>query len=285
MTQLRRRMIQDMTLRGLAQSTQKTYIKSIRTLSRHYHNRPPDQITEEQVRQYLVYLLEMRHLANSTVRTYFYAIKFLYQVTLGRDWRWLTLMRIRCPRKKLPVVLSPDEVWAVLKAVRRPIPRAALTLMYTCGLRVSEASHLRVADIDSARMILCVTGKGGKQRHVPLPTPILQLLRAYWRDHRPRTWLFPAPNGTDPIRRDWLRQCLKAAARDAGIRKRISCHALRHSYATHLLEETLDVRVIQTFLGHKSLNTTSQYLHMTQSTFRAVQQLLDRLMDPDAPRA
>jgi site-specific recombinase XerD len=280
MTELRRRMIQDMTLRGLAPSTQQKYIEIIRALSRHYNCRPPQDITEEEVRRYVLYLLETRGLAKGTVRMHFYAIKFLYQITLRRNWRWLKLMRIRSPRKKLPVVLSRQEVWAVLNAVRRPLPRAALTLMYACGLRVSETTHLRVADIDTRRMVVCVTGKGGKQRHVPLPGPTLEVLRAYYRKQPRRTWLFPGRSTTDPIAAQSLRSCLKAAAREVGIQKNISCHTLRHSYATHLLDQKVDIRVIQTFLGHKSLNTTTQYLHMTQSTFQSTQDLLHDLMTP-----
>lgn len=279
MTELRLRMIQDMNLRGLAKSTQQKYIEAIRVLSKHYNNRPPEDITEQEVHQFLIHLNENRGLAKSTIRVYLYAIKFLYEITLNRNSRVLKLLRIRTPRKKLPMVLSRQQVWSVLNRVRTPAPRMSLIMMYSCGLRVSEAIHLRASDIDSQRMVICVKGKGAKDRHVPLPKPTLQLLRDYWRAHRPQTWLFPANNATDPIPPHAVRGCLKAAARQAGISKPITCHTLRHSYATHLLESGADIRAIQAFLGHKSLNTTVQYLHMTQSTLRSVQILLDTLMD------
>jgi len=274
-------MIQDMELRGLSKGTQDAYINAIRALAKHY-NRPPDRITEEQVRQFLLYLTQTRQLAKSTVRVYLYAIKFLYRMTLKRPWQLLNLMRIRTARRKLPVVLSPNEVWSLLNRVRHPAARMSLTLMYACGLRASEATRLCLSDIDSRRMVIRIrNGKGLKERYVPLPAPILDTLRAYWREHRPQDWLFPSPRTAGPISRNTVLKCLKAALPETDIRKNVSCHTLRHSYATHLLERRVNLRIIQAFLGHRSLKTTMVYLHLTDSTLHAVRGVLDDLMSPD----
>lgn len=277
MTELRRRMIQDMELRGLAPGTQQTYLDAIKNLAAHY-GRSPEQLSQEEVREFFVHLTKTRRLARSTLRVYLFAIKFLFQKTLNRPWPVLDLIRVP-HAKTLPTVLSRDEVKLLLGRVRRPEARMSLIMMYACGLRVSEANHLRAADIDSRRMVVHVRGgKGLKDRDVPLPRHVLTQLRAYWARCRPKPWLFPSRNPMLPLPSGSVRRCLQAARRGSGITKRVSCHTLRHSYATHLLEQGVDLRVIQGLLGHRSLRTTFVYLHLTQATMNAVQSTVDGLM-------
>ena len=277
MKDLKERMVQDMKLRGFTPGTQRAYLDAIRALAAHYQ-RPPDQLNQEQIRAYLLYLIETRHLATSTFRIHLSALKFLYRRTLGRPWPVLALPRVKSD-KKLPVVLSRAEVWSLLDRVRHPQARLSLLLMYTCGLRVSEALHLRVQDIDSQRMVLWVrNGKGQKDRSVPLPPPTLAQLRAYWVKYRPATWLFPTHSGTTTVRSDAVRCRLHAALRETSIRQKVSCHTLRHSYATHLLEAGVHLRAIQALLGHRSLKTTFLYLHLTQSSLADVQAQVNQVM-------
>ncbi len=248
MTALRERMVEDRKIRGFTPGTQDKYLEAIEALAQHYH-RPPDQLTQAQIRAYLLYLIETRKLAKSTFRLHLSALKFLYRRTLGRSWPVPALPRIGT-EKKLPVVLSRAEVWCLLDQVRQPPARLSLLLMYTCGLRVSEALHLRVQDIDSQRRVVWVrNGKGAKDRSVPLPQQTLAELRAYWRQYRPATWRFPANSGTPRRPDNAVRCCLHAALRETPIRKKVSCHTLRHSYATHLLEAGVPLRAIQALLG------------------------------------
>ena len=277
MTELRRRMIQDMRLHGLAAGTQETYVRAVKALAKHY-NQPPDQLTENHIREFFVYLTETRRLAASTIRVYLFAIKFLYRMTLKRHWPVLDLIRVRKP-KTLPTVLSRDEVRDLLRHIRRPAARMSATLMYSCGLRVSEAIGLQAEHIDSRRMVVCVrNGKGAKDRYVLLPARTLELLRAYWREHRPETWLFPSNTGCGPIPPNSVRQSIKGAARDCGLSKNVACHTLRHSYATHLLEDGLELRVIQGFLGHQNIKTTALYAHLTTRAIQVVRRSIDDLM-------
>ena len=277
MTELRRRMIEDMGLHGLAATTQKTYLEAIKILAK-YYKRSPNQLCEEEIRKFFIYLAEEKHLARSTITVYVFAIKFLYQKTLQRKWPLLNLIRVK-PSKKLPVLLSPKEVRVVLSHVHRPDARLSLIMMYSCGLRASEATHLHPTDIDSQRMVVCVrNGKGAKDRYVTLPKRTLEQLRAYWHEYRPRPWLFPSRNGLTPMPRSTAHRALKAACQQSNIQKNVSCHTLRHSYATHLLEKGVDLRVIQALLGHQSIKTTFIYLHLTQSTIKAVHRAVDDLM-------
>ena len=277
MTELRRRMIQDMQLRGLAPGTQRVYIEGVKALAAHY-NRPPDQLTEQHLRRFFLHLITTRKLAQSTVSLYFYAIKFLYRHTLARRWPLFDLMRFK-RAKRLPVILSPGEVRRLIAHIRRPAARIAVVIMYSCGLRVSEAVALQAQHIDSARMnILVRRGKGDKDRNVPLPARTLELLRDYWLEHRPGQWLLPAAAGQGPISPSAVGKCIKAAAIDAGIAKNISCHTLRHSYATVLLENQFDLRLIQGFLGHASIKTTTLYTHLTTRAVDGVRRSIDAVM-------
>lgn len=278
MTTLRQRMTEDMRLVGLSDGTQRVYLDAVRNLARRYQ-RSPDELTQEQVREYFLEL-SRRGLAPSTVRVHLFALKFLYLNTLQRSWSLLKLYRIK-KTKRLPVVLSYKEVWRLLDCLRRPDLRMCATLMYACGLRVSEAARLRIDDLDGKRMVLWVRqGKGDKDRQVPLPRRTLQSLRQYWRErHPPQPWLFPDTTGKAPINRSVLDRAIRAARRQSGLRKRASCHTLRHSYATHLLERSVDLRTIQGLLGHANIKSTVVYLHLTQGVMDNVRQTIDELID------
>ena len=276
MTELRRRFIDDMTLHGLAPTTQNVYVNAVRQLAGRY-GRSPDQLSEQELRDYFTYLIKEKRLASSTLRIQVFAIKFFYDKTLQKPWPTLKILRAR-RREKLPVVLDPAEAKRLLAVERSPVARMCATLMYSCGLRISEALHLKVTDIDSQRMVVIVRGgKGNKDRQIPLPRRTLELLRDYWRQHRPKTWLFITPDGR-PLADHSVRYYLKKARQDAGIRKRVSCHTLRHSYATNLMAKGADVRIIQVLLGHRSLKTTTLYLHMTSSVMKSVQKAINELM-------
>lgn len=275
MTELRRRMMADMKLHGLAPGTQKVYLKSVERLARHYH-RSPDQLSEQELRDYFTGLVEKKHVLSSTLRTEIFGVKFLFDKTLQRPWPTLRFLRAR-PSYKLPVVLDREEAQRVIGLLRFPPVRMCATMMYSCGLRISEALGLEVPDIDSARMVVMVrAGKGNKDRHVPLPQRTLELLRDYWRAYRPKTRLLVIQDGR-PLTYESVRYFLKDAVQRSGIAKRISCHTLRHSYATNLMEQGLDVRVIQGLLGHRSLKTTTLYLHMTQNVMQSVQEAVNGL--------
>ena len=277
MTELRRRMIQDMELRGLKENTQKAYVDAVKDLAGHY-NRSPDLLSEEELRQYFVYLTKNRRCSKSTLRVRLFGIKFLFRYTLRRPLPVFDLIRLSRERK-LPTVLSRQEVRQVLASIRRPAARMSALMMYSCGLRVTAATRLGIRDIDSRRMVVCVrNGKGSKDQYIPLPQRTLELLRVYWREHRPQHWLFPDGAGSQPIRRDTVLKCIRAAALDAKLTKSIGCHTLRHSYATHLLEDGVDLRTIQTLLGHRSIRSTIGYLHLTPNGMKNVHRSIDDLM-------
>jgi integrase/recombinase XerD len=277
MTPLRRRMIEDMSLRGLSSSTQVSYVEAVKALAK-YYRRPPDQLTEEHIRHYFTQLIRSGLLSANTIRLRLFGIKFLYQRTLKRNWPVLDLIRIR-RSKTFPVVLSREEVRRLLARIQCPEARMSAMMMYCCGLRVSEAVTLRAEHIDSQRMVVHVrNSKGNKDRYVPLPKRALELLRVYWRKYRPPTWLFPSAGVRGYISPDSVRQCIKAACGEARITKNVSCHTLRHSYATHLVEDGVELRAIQGFLGHQSIRTTAMYTHLTTRAIRAVKGAIDELM-------
>ena len=265
MTALRQRMIEDMQLHGLAPRTQTSYMQAVRQLAEHYH-KSPDQINQEELRQYFLYLKNVKKVARSTSTLALCGIKFLYEHTLQREWHILEL--VRPPReKKLPVVLSIDEVRLVLGCVHRQCYWVCLSTIYACGLRLQEGLHLQVKDIDSGRgMVHVCKGKGGKDRYVPLPQQTLRLLRQYWARHRNPIWLFPSSykDRTKPMEASGMQRAFRAALQESGIQKPATVHTLRHSYATHLLEAGVNLRIIQTYLGHASPTTTALYTHLTQ---------------------
>lgn len=286
MTPLRQRMIEDMQLRGFSARTQECYVAAVRQLAAHFHT-SPDRLTEEDLRQYFLYLATEKKVARATATIALCGIKFLYEHTLQQHWT--TLRFVRPPReKKLPVVLSRDEVRRILSEVRIPVYRACLTTIYACGLRLLEGAHLQVPDVDSGRMLLHIYGKGKKDRYVPLATPTLAALRTYWRTHRSPVWLFPAPtrhglphalaHGGGPVTRSSLQSAFLRALLRTGIAKRAHVHTLRHSYATHLLEAGVNLRIIQENLGHGSARTTQVYTHLTREVQATLTDPLNQLM-------
>ena len=278
MTELRKRMIEDMQLRGFSEKTRKSYVDAVRGLARFY-NRSPDRLSEQEIREFFLHLINEKRAARSTVTIYLCGIKFFYEKTLGRDWPVFDLIR---PQKsfKLPVVLALEEVRQLLSLVSNPVRQMALRMIYSCGFRLSEGLHLQVQHIDSKRMLVHVqSGKGGKDRYVPLPEKTLEYLRAYWSLCRPAPWLFPAKHGNQPLSDTSLQKTFKAVVRQSGIGKDVSIHSLRHSYATHLLENGIDLRVIQQILGHKSPQTTCIYTHLTRKTVDRLQATVNYLMN------
>jgi integrase/recombinase XerD len=270
MTELRKRMIECLQLRGLSERTQEAYTRAVRQLSEHYH-KSPDQITEEELRQYFLFIKNVKQYARGSSTIAICGIKFFYERTLNRQWTTLGLVRA-APEKKLPVILSREEVRQILGGVRLPRYRICLSTIYSCGLRLQEGTNLRVADIDSARMMIHVRhGKGAKDRYVPLPQRTLTLLRQYWATHRNPLLLFPSPGhgevplatATEPMHKSSVQDAFRAALKASGNNKRASVHTLRHSWATHLLEAGVNLRLIQEWLGHSSPATTSVYTHLT----------------------
>jgi len=278
-------MVEDMQLRGLSEKTQEAYVGAVRQLAEHY-GKSPQHIGDEELRQYFLHLTNVKQLTPSTIRVALYGIKFLFQHTLRKEWPTLDL--VRPPReKKLPVVLSVAEVHRILRIIRRPRYRACLSTIYACGLRVSEGVSLQVRYIDSDRMMVHVRhGKGAKDRYVPLPVPALEMLRRYWRTHRHPEWLFPAPaksgvplsTATKPMSVSGVQRAFKAALQESGIQKDASVHTLRHSYATHLLEAGVNLRVIQAYLGHSSPQTTAIYTHLTRKAEGLAIEAIHRVM-------
>jgi len=286
MTVLRQRMIEDLQLRGFSTKTQEAYLRAVRQLAEHY-NKSPELITEDDLRQYFLYLKNVKQASRSTCTQALCGIKFFFQNTLKRDWQTLDL--VRPPKeKKLPVVLSQDEVRRLLGCLRSFRYYVCLSTIYSCGLRLREGVHLQVADIDSERMMIHVHhGKGGKDRYLPLPDRTLDLLRQYWNTHRHPIWLYPArtPHGvplsesSKPISTSSVQRALRAACIESGIQKHATVHTLRHSYATHLLEGGVNLRIIQAYLGHASLKSTSIYTHLTRAGEDLAAEAINQMMD------
>jgi site-specific recombinase XerD len=272
MTALRQRMIEDMRLRGLSARTQEVYVAAVRQLAEHYR-RSPAAVTEEELRQYFLYLANEKKVARATATIALCGLRFFYEQTLHRPWTTLRFVR-PAREKKLPVVLSRDEVRRILAAVRIPVYRVCLSTIYACGLRLLEGARLQVADVDSGRMCLHIHGKGKQDRYVPMALPTLECLRAHWRTHRSPHWVFPAvtrhgttwsvAHNAGPVQRSSLQSAFRHALARSRLAKRAHVHTLRHSYATHLLEAGVNIRVIQATLGHRSLRTTELYTHLTR---------------------
>ena len=273
-------MLEDMQLHGFSRSTQNAYVRAIAKLAQHYH-KSPDLISEDELRQYFLDLTQKQKVSHSTATIDLCAIKFFFEATLHRPWPSLKLMR---PPKyqKLPVVLSREEVYRVLSAIRFPLYRACLSTIYSCGLRLSEGAFLKVRDIDSSRMMVRVLGKGSKERDVPLPERTLFLLREFWRTHRSKEWLFPARIRHDgysqPVKIKNVQEAFRRAVRRSGVKKAAHVHSLRHSYGTHLLEAGVNLRVIQCLLGHQSPRTTAIYTHLTPQVIESVSKTINQIV-------
>lgn len=281
----RQRMIEEMQLRRFSERTIESYIRAVGQLAG-FCWKSPEDIAAEEVREYFLYLKNQKRLARATTTIALCGIKFFYESTLHREW---TTMNIPRPRseKKLPVVLSRDEVWRILGQVRELRHRACLTLIYTCGLRLGEGCRLGVSNIQRDRGLIHVrTAKGNKDRYVPISPATLALLGECWKTHSNPKWLFPrvgrghtqGPRTDQPVPLNTVQQAFRLALRAAEVKKDAHVHTLRHSYATHLLEAGVNLRQIQEWLGHNSPLTTSIYTHLTQQATTAAAQQLNALM-------
>lgn len=285
MTALRQRMIEDLQLRGLSTRTQEAYVRAVRMLAEYFH-RSPETLSEEELRQYFVYVKQERHWSRSTMTQALCGIKFFYEQTLKQAWPLFEIVR---PGKSqgLPDVLSRAEVQRVLQAVRRPLYRICLTTIYSCGLRLKEGTTLQVTDIDRFRMLVHVRhAKGDKDRYVPLPRRTLELLEGLWRSHQHPVWLFPSGGvgrvqgepASAPVAPGTLQKLFRVVRQELGLQKPVSIHTLRHSYATHLLEAGVNLRQIQAYLGHRALQTTARYTHLTGEAHHTASTHINTLM-------
>jgi site-specific recombinase XerD len=276
MTPLRRRMIEDMTLRNFSPKTIEAYVGCVARFARHFHT-SPEHLGPEHVRTFLLHLLQQRGLSMSHYNQTRCALRFFYRVTLRRDHVLESIVPAKQPRS-LPVVLSPDEVARFFSAIRNLKHRAILMTAYAAGLRVAEVTQLHVTDIDSQRMVIQVrNGKGKKDRYVMLSPRLLEILRAYWKAVRPGDILFPGATPDRPITTGSVRKACYRARHAAGLAKHIVVHTLRHSFATHLLEAGTDLRTIQVLLGHRSFSTTARYVHVATASLPSIPSPLDRL--------
>jgi integrase/recombinase XerD len=276
MTPLRQRMLEDLRVRNYAPKTQRTYINAVARFAAHF-GQSPDQLTGEHIRTYLVHLVDEKGISWSLFNQAVCALRFLYKVTMGRGEM---VPDIPFPRaiKKLPTVLSAEEVARLLRAVRHPKHRMVLMTIYAAGLRISEALALKTNDIDSERMVIHVRqGKGRKDRTVMLSPQLLAALREYAHRMRPRDWLFPGRQLDHALHPTAIQRACAEAARTAALGKHASVHTLRHSFATHLLEAGTDLRLIQTLLGHNSIKTTAIYTHVSAQRLHSTPSPLDRL--------
>jgi integrase/recombinase XerD len=279
MTPLRQRMTEDMQVRNLAEHTQRAYLQQVSLFARHF-GKSPEVLGPAEIRTYQLYLTQ-RRLSASSISVAVAAIRFLYKVTLGREWSVDEIIPTCRRPQKLPVVLSPDEVARFLDAVDSRKHRAILILCYAAGLRISEAVRLTPAAIDSRRMVIRVEeGKGRKDRYVMLSPRLLEVLRAYWRGAHPKTLLFPGDIPGQPISTFAVQHACKKAQRRAGIAKTVTPHCLRHAFAVHLLEAGTDLRTIQLLLGHRNLSTTARYLRLATNKVCATASPLDALQSP-----
>ena len=261
---LRKRMIRDMELAGYTGGTQQTYIGAVVKLQDHYHIRP-DKLSEEQVQQYILWLRDEKDVAKGTFQTSWYGIKFFYYRMLGVDWTLFTRKKVRQPRcKRLPVPIAWDDGHRLIAAIRKPGYKLCCSFMLALGLRIGDVLALTVQSIDSTQMIVRVIGKRNKERILPLPETLYMALRRFWTTHGHPHLLFPNRNGTAPLCENSLRNAFNKARDSRGIKKNITPHSMRHGFATHLLENGVDIRIVQMLLGHASLSSTEIYTHLTK---------------------
>jgi integrase/recombinase XerD len=283
MGRLHDRMAEDLTLRNFSPATRRNYLLYARKFAA-FFMRSPEDMGEPEIRQFLLHQLEVKRLSHSAYRQIYAALKFLYTVTLGRAWEIEHLPFPRQRQRSLPVVLPADELAALFQAIRRLKYRALFMTCYGAGLRINEACHLRVTDIDSKQMLIHVSHpKGGQERITLLSAKLLEVLRAYWQEEKPRLWLFPGATPDQPLSRDVAREAMHKASLDAGLTKKCTPHTLRHCFATHLLDAGTDLVVLQALLGHHSIRTTSRYTHISVQRIQKVVSPLDLL--PTIPPA
>jgi site-specific recombinase XerD len=273
-------MTEDMQVRNLALNTQTSYVQQVSLFARHF-NKSPEELGPEDIRSYQVYLTNEKKLAPGSVLIAVAALRFLYKVSLKKDWTFEDVIPAPKKPQKLPVVLSPEEVLQFLGCIGNTKHRTILTTCYAARLRISEAVRLKPTDLDSQRMVIRVEqGKGQKDRYVMLSPKLLETLRSYWRVLRPKAWLFEGKISGQPITKDAVELACQKARRLSGIRKPISPHSMRHAFAVHLLESGTDVRTIQLLLGHRSLTTTARYLRIATSKVCSTSSPLDLLPHP-----
>ena len=283
MTPLRQRMINDLTVRGLAENTQQSYLQAVTGLAK-YYRRSPDQLSPQEIQHYLIYLSQERHLSWASCNIIRHGLRFFYCITLGWSAIYLYLPCAKEP-STLPEILSQEEIKRLLTVTTNRKQRTLLMTTYAAGLRASEVTHLKVTDIDSQRQCIRVEqGKGHKDRYVPLSPQLLAQLRDYWRRYRPLLWLFPGPWSERPMSRTGATHIYRVAKAKAGIQKHGGIHTLRHCFATHLLEAGTELVVIQRLLGHTSIRSTMRYLHIAQETTAATRSPLDLLSFPTPRR-
>jgi len=277
MTTLRKRMLEELQLRNYADFTIERYLDAVERFAK-YFGKSPSQLGAEQIREYLLYLVKERKVAPNTFQVYRAALKFLYVKTLHRPWFDEQVARMR-KRPKLPTVLSAEEITRILDHANNVKHWAIIATFYATGLRCNELRHLKVEDIDSRRMVVHVrVAKGGIPRDIGLSPLLLERLRMYWRWQKPRDWLFPSKMRPDqPMERKTIRLACNNAGRRAGIKKQVSPHVYRHSYATHMLEAGADLRTIQVLLGHADIQTTARYLRVSTARIQAAPNPFDSL--------
>jgi len=274
---LRQRMIRDMELAGFTLGTQQTYIGAVVKLQDHYTIRP-DRLSEKQVQQYVLWLRDQKRAAKGTFQTTWYGLKFFYYRTLGVDWVLFTRKKVRQPRRKrLPVAIAWEDGHRLIAALHKPSYRLCCSLMLALGLRIGDVLALTVQSMDSTQMIVRVIGKGNKERILPLPQTLLVALRTFWRTHRHPRLLFPNRQGTAPLCEKSLRRAFTQARDSLGIHKNITPHSLRHGFATHLLENGVDIRLVQMLLGHARLGSTQIYTHLTEPMCDNLRHQLNRM--------
>ena len=282
MGKLSDQMKMDMELKNFSPRTIGCYLDCMKKFTVHF-GRSPVEMGDDEIREYLHHLIKQKKASQSAVNQNYSALKLFYETTLQRPWNTLKIPRGK-QRKRLPVVLSTEEVESILSAVHNLKHRAILTTIYSGGLRVSEAAHLKVADIDSKRMAIRVRGKGDKDRYTLLGDRTLEILRFYWKMCRPEEWLFPGRIKEKPISVSSIQRVFKKALHESGIKKKASVHTLRHSFATHLLQGGTDLYYIQRFLGHTAASTTAIYLHITGKDLANIKSPIDLLDDYEKPK-
>jgi integrase/recombinase XerD len=283
MGKLKEKMDGDLKLRGRSDNTRKTYLRCAQSFVAHYM-KPPEQMGKEEVRDFLLHLVEEQKVKPSTYNVYAASLTFLYACTLARPEEVAWIGRMKVPYHP-PPILNPREVEQLLDHLGSLRMQAVVLTAYGCGLRVSEACSLRVADIDSQRMVIHVNGKGERERYVMLPQRVLELLREYWKEERPAgPELFPGLGANPTLSRNAVNKAVHQAAAKAKLLKRVTPHSLRHAFATNLLEEGTDLRTLQVLLGHRSIRTTARYLQVSPALIRKVKSPADRLRKPTRPK-
>jgi len=272
---LRQRMIQDMELAGLTPATQRTYINAVCALQKKTGCRP-DRLTEKEVYRYILWMREESGMAKGTFVTQLHGLKFFFYRCLNFNWPLFTTKKIRLPRQsRLPVALTQEECQRLFAGFRKPVYRFCSLAMYTLGLRISEATDLKAENILASQMLVRIVGKRNRERAIPLPPSFLHALRRFWCTHRHPIWIFPNAKRTGPLYHKTLYRAFHSARSRAGLPVRVTPHALRHSFATHLAESGVDIRSVQILMGHKSITSTQIYTHLTKPMCLDLQQRLD----------